>query len=405
MDNEARGRQTIVFVSSGAPFGVTELWFQAEVRSLDETFDVVLAPTWPRGARSRWLGRTLTDSGHPPIAPLRTLRALVRSRELRRLLWSTRDTFNGRTRWKCVLSFFVALQWSFQIDDLDLDVCHVHAMTVAAPATGAAVLAIRLGCGSSATAHRGDIVRRSPRHAIQRLDLVRAISQNAKVMLARDGIDASVLRFGALDGVSPASVATPSHRLSMVAIGHLSVMKAHDRALDIVAGARERGVDLALEVFGAGALEQQLLARIDELALHEVVHLRGFLSHEDLLTELTSGRWNALLHPSLEEGDVHEGLPVCILEAAASGMPVVVSRSGSTPEFIVDGVNGLLFDARDRELAVAEGIDAVCRLAGDLDLQARLGEQARLDAVAYTARVTTEVMATALGCTTFTAER
>jgi len=297
-----------------------------------------------------------------------------------------------------VLSFFVALQWAFLLESLDLEVCHVHATTVAAPATGAAVLAIRLGIPSSATAHRGDIVKRSPERSIARLDLVRAISEKAKEMLASEGIASSVLRFGALDEVKSASVATPSATLRGVAIGHLSVIKGHTRALKMARKAIDDGVDLHLDIYGNGPLEDDLRREIAELDLTEHVALCGFLPHDDLLAEMGSGRWNLLIHPSIEEGSTHEGIPVCILEAAANGIPVVASRSGSIPEFIVNEHNGLLFDAKNAERAVVEGARALIEIAGDLDLQVRLATNGLASAQDYVSAQTIAAMQTALSC-------
>ncbi|MDE2291966.1 MAG: glycosyltransferase family 4 protein [Elusimicrobia bacterium] len=69
---------------------------------------------------------------------------------------------------------------------------------------------------------------------------------------------------------------------------------------------------------------------------------------------------------------VSEGLSNALLEAMASGLPVVASRVGGTAEAVEDGVSGLLFDG---EPSSAE--EAVRRLLGDPALGRRLGEAAR----------------------------
>ena len=49
-----------------------------------------------------------------------------------------------------------------------------------------------------------------------------------------------------------------------------------------------------------------------------------------------------------------EGLPISMLEALACGTPVIVSRVGSVPDVVQDGVNGKLIDAGSiRQLAAA----------------------------------------------------
>lgn len=70
---------------------------------------------------------------------------------------------------------------------------------------------------------------------------------------------------------------------------------------------------------------------------------------------------------------VSEGLSNSLLEAMASGLPVIASAVGGTAETLVDGDTGLLF-ARDDERAAAA---CVRRLLDEPELAARLGAAAR----------------------------
>jgi len=62
-----------------------------------------------------------------------------------------------------------------------------------------------------------------------------------------------------------------------------------------------------------------------------------------------------------------------VVEAAASGLPVVAGRSGGIPDIVADGETGLLVDT-DQPEAVAE---AVGRVLGDDSLARRLGSEGR----------------------------
>lgn len=68
-----------------------------------------------------------------------------------------------------------------------------------------------------------------------------------------------------------------------------------------------------------------------------------------------------------------EGMPMALLEAMAYGMAVIASEAGGIPELLDDEVEGLLVaPEQPGELA-----DAICRLAADAKLRARLGAAAR----------------------------
>ncbi|RME84885.1 MAG: glycosyltransferase family 1 protein [Caldilineae bacterium] len=80
-----------------------------------------------------------------------------------------------------------------------------------------------------------------------------------------------------------------------------------------------------------------------------------------------------------------EGLPVSVLEAMASSLPVVASRVRGNRDLVEAGVNGYLYPPRDwQELA-----HLLERLLGDEELRARMGEAGRSKALAYDVSQTT----------------
>jgi glycosyltransferase involved in cell wall biosynthesis len=114
------------------------------------------------------------------------------------------------------------------------------------------------------------------------------------------------------------------------------------------------GNGLKLVIAGrAGWLYAEIFATVKTLALEDEVIFSGFVADEDL-PDLYRGA-QLLVFPSLYEGF---GLP--ILEAMASGVPVITSTTASMPE--VAGDAAILVDPHDPR-AVAEGMARV--LAGD----------------------------------------
>jgi glycosyltransferase involved in cell wall biosynthesis len=85
-------------------------------------------------------------------------------------------------------------------------------------------------------------------------------------------------------------------------------------------------------------------------------------------------RAHVLVAPSVPTAEgKREGIPVVLMEAMSSGLPVVASDLSGIPELVVHEVAGLLTPPGDAP-AIA---DALQRLHADPELRARLGAQGR----------------------------
>ena len=85
--------------------------------------------------------------------------------------------------------------------------------------------------------------------------------------------------------------------------------------------------------------------------LEDKVHFLGPKSHTDLRAIYASADLFAAPSVTAKNGDV-EGFGLVILEAMASGLPVIASNSGGITDIITDGENGLLAQERDsRQIA------------------------------------------------------
>jgi colanic acid/amylovoran biosynthesis glycosyltransferase len=113
-----------------------------------------------------------------------------------------------------------------------------------------------------------------------------------------------------------------------------------------------RNPQAQLFIAGKGPLQPTLEALALQLGIREYVHFTGFLSQPDLL-ELYH-RCHVFMHPSEMPADENqEGIPNSILEAMATGMPVLATRHGGIPEAVEHGRCGALVAERDYE-ALAE---------------------------------------------------
>ncbi|MER7275128.1 glycosyltransferase [Dactylosporangium sp. NPDC000244] len=134
-----------------------------------------------------------------------------------------------------------------------------------------------------------------------------------------------------------------------------------------------RGVPAAeLVIVGDGPLRAPLGALAAELGVAGAVRFLGAQPHAEVLAQVAAAR--VLCLPSVPAANgAREGLGMVLLEAAASGRPVVGTDHGGIPEAVVDGETGYLVPERD-PAALAERLLA---LLADPDLAARLGAAGR----------------------------
>jgi glycosyltransferase involved in cell wall biosynthesis len=125
-------------------------------------------------------------------------------------------------------------------------------------------------------------------------------------------------------------------------------------------------------IAGKGPLQPELQALAQQLGVAAKVHFCGFLSQPDL-RELYSLS-HIFIHPSETQPDQdQEGVPNSVLEAMATGLPVIATRHGGIPEAVRENLNGFLSDERDTE---SLGRSMVA-LANSPELYARFSAAAR----------------------------
>jgi len=93
--------------------------------------------------------------------------------------------------------------------------------------------------------------------------------------------------------------------------------------------------------------KRKILDKIIEFDLKDKVNLLGYQPHSVFLEELY--KHHIFLSPSVkaEDGDTEGGVPVSIIEASASGMPIVSTFHCDIPEVVLEGKSGYLVQERD----------------------------------------------------------
>ncbi len=147
-------------------------------------------------------------------------------------------------------------------------------------------------------------------------------------------------------------------------VGRMTGVKRTDDVLESLARLRERGIDAVLVMIGDGPDRDAVEQRASELGIVRHCYFLGY--QEDVSGWYRA--FDALILPS-----ANEGTPVVVIEALASGCPVVATSVGGVPDVVREGVDGFLVPAGDVE-ALAERL---ALLASEPELRDRMGEAGR----------------------------
>jgi glycosyltransferase involved in cell wall biosynthesis len=130
----------------------------------------------------------------------------------------------------------------------------------------------------------------------------------------------------------------------VLGVGRFVEGKGFEFLIDAMAAVQRSLPDLEFVLIGSGELESDLRTR----AAEKLKSFRIFGPCPPTEVAAWMQRARMLVVPSITNRFGHgEGLPITVLEALASGLPVVATRLGGIPEAIVDGTSGFLVEEKD----------------------------------------------------------
>lgn len=365
---------------------------------LREPGDLVQPDAWPWVARAHYL---------PFLSP-----AIVRSQ----LAW-LRDR---RTRRRYVAAFVDMIQgtWrspNFLVGGLGIfpkvahaaramaadQVDHVHCHFANHPALAGWLIGRLTGIPYSFTAHGSDlhVDRTMLATKVAEAAFTVTISDDNRHLIETTCGPTSAGRVEVIHcGVDPMRFPVPERAadgpLRIVAVGTLHEVKGQTHLIEACRRLVADGRTVRCRFVGDGVDRARLTAQIAAAGLGGAVTLVGQLTADQVTAELLDA--DVLVAPSVPtRGGKREGIPVVLMEAMATGLPVVASRLSGIPELVEDGVSGLLVPAGD-PVALAE---ALCTLADDPALRRRLGTAGRatilrdFDVTASAARLADRIVA------------
>lgn len=132
----------------------------------------------------------------------------------------------------------------------------------------------------------------------------------------------------------------------LLSIGELIPRKNHSIVIKALSEMRDAKFFNRLQyvICGQGALENELTDMANILGLSDKIHFLGYRSDISEICHCS----DLFIFPSLQEG-----LPVALMEAMASGLPVICSNIRGNTDLITDGQSGCIVENNAKELAVA----------------------------------------------------
>lgn len=267
---------------------------------------------------------------------------------------------------------------------------HLHAHFATESAFVAMIAAKLTEVSSSFTSHAYDIFRTSNTGTLiedtptkrldillQQTEMALTISDFNKQYLLRQGLSHASEKIEIVRcGIHPERFVFHDRpgrdEITVLCVGRFVEKKGYEYLLRAFRNLSAIFENARLRLIGEGDLKEpmQLLAR--ELGIEDKTDFLGATSSETVLVEMQNADIFALHSITASDGDM-EGIPVSLMEASATGLPVLSTIHSGIPELVVDGTTGFLARARD----VEEFSNYLIALASSPDLRKRMGAAGR----------------------------
>jgi phosphatidyl-myo-inositol dimannoside synthase len=166
------------------------------------------------------------------------------------------------------------------------------------------------------------------------IKMIRSVDNTLNLTLIPNGVNLTVFR--------PGIVIPDDGPLHVICVARLIERKGQDQLIDAVKRLTDEGYDLTLSLVGTGDSQSQYEYRALKLGVQDRISFAGYVPREEIIAHYNKAHVFAL--PSY-----NEGMSLGALEAMASALPLVVTRTGGTEELVEEGVNGFAFDWGDSE--------------------------------------------------------
>ncbi len=353
----------IAFITSSAPYGKGESFVLSEVKVLaDDGVSGFVVPTIQR-AKSSF--NEVDDRFEVILMPLisfsilRNLLYFIITQPLLTLRLFC-SVFDRRSVSNTIKNFSVlpkALLVANQLKDKDIDFIYCHWLST--PATLAMIVSKILTIPWGVTAHRGDIKAMNlTNRKVDSASFVRVISEKSYRLLEKCYGDTlpdhvKLIYLGTMIPKDKYGKKYSGMGRGFLVIADFFPVKGHKYFLDACDILAKRGNSFTVKFMGDGPLKQ----KYEKYAFDNIEGIEfrfcGHVKHSQIISSMRNQRLITVL-PSLDlGGGLHEGVPVCLMEAMAFGSPVISTLTGGIPELVSHGTGLLVHDKSASQLANA----------------------------------------------------
>jgi len=174
-----------------------------------------------------------------------------------------------------------------------------------------------------------------------------------------------------LERFKPAETENESDTLKLLTVGRLSVTKRVEILIDAVEALHRDGRKVRFRVVGGGQMQQKLQQIVSEKNLADIIEFTGRIDPEDMPQVYRQS--DIFISASMQEG-----MSNAMLEAAASGLPIITTFCEGTDELIAD--NGIVVNNTNARTIA----DTIKKIADDRQLYKQMAVAARKQAQKFT---------------------
>jgi len=235
-------------------------------------------------------------------------------------------------------------------------VTHLHAHFCHTPTSVALFASDLTGLPFSFTAHAKDIYLTEPEQLLRKIqkarfvvtcthyngtylrDLALTAGCDTPIHVIYHGIDLGLFAFTA--------TSHPGPPYEILSVGRLVPKKGYDTLLEALSILQRTGLDYHFTHIGSGEMQKELVSMIRALDLRQRVTLLGTLPHREVIKHYRRAHCFALASKVAPNGD-RDGIPNVLVEAMATGVPVVATQVSAIPELVEHNVTGVLVPPND----------------------------------------------------------